>query len=83
MTLIGACRDALCVIRIEPDAQLEELEPALDEVEILSGKLKQVWHDGWRGYGPLVHESEQTVVHSKEFVPDIAFTSPESNTSGH
>jgi len=43
MTLIGACRDALRVIRTEPGAQPEELKPALDEVEILSGKLEEVW----------------------------------------
>jgi hypothetical protein len=49
MTLIGACRDALRVIRTEPGAQPEELKPALDEVEILSGELEEVWHDGWRG----------------------------------
>jgi hypothetical protein len=83
MTLIGACRDPLRVIRTEPDAQPEELELALDEVEILSGKLEEVWHDGWRGYATLVHENEQTVVHCKEFVADTAFTSTESHTSGH
>jgi hypothetical protein len=42
MTLIGACRDALRVTRPEPGAQPEELEPALDEVEILPGELEQV-----------------------------------------
>jgi hypothetical protein len=49
MTLIGACRDALRVIRSEPGAKPEELKPALDEVEVLSGELDEVWHDGWRG----------------------------------
>ena len=70
MTLIGACRDVLRVIRAEPGAQPEDLKPALDEVEILSGELDEVWHDGWRGYAPFVYENEQTVVHSEEFVTD-------------
>ena len=52
MTLIGACRDVLRVIRPERGVQPEELKPALDEVEILSRKLDEVWHDGWRGYAP-------------------------------
>lgn len=68
MTLIGACRDTLRVLRAEPGAQPEELKPALDEVEILSGKLDGVWRDGWRGYEPFVYENEQTIVHSEEFV---------------
>ena len=70
MTLIGACRDTLRVLRAEPGAKPEELKPALDEVEILSGKLDGVWHDGWRGYAPFVYDNEQTVVHSEEFVTD-------------
>lgn len=70
MTLIGACRDVLRVIRAEPGAQPDELRPAADEVEILSTKLDEVWHDGWRGYAPLVFETEQTVVHSEGFVTD-------------
>jgi transposase-like protein len=70
MTIIGACRDTLRVLRAEPGAQPEELKPALDEVEILSGELDEVWHDGWRGYAPFVYDNEQTVVHSEEFVTD-------------
>jgi transposase-like protein len=70
MTIIGASRDALRVIRAERGAQPEELKPALDEVEILSEKLDEVWHDGWRGYAPFVYENEETVVHSEEFVTD-------------
>jgi len=70
MTLVSACRDTVCVIRAECGAQPEELKPALDEVEILSEKLDEVWHDGWRGYAPFVYENEQTVVHSEEFVTD-------------
>ncbi len=70
MTLIGACRDAFRVIRTEPGTQPEELKPALDEVELLSGQLDWVWHDGWRGYALLVYENEQTVVHPEEFVTD-------------
>ena len=70
MTLTGACRDTLRVLRAEPGAKPEELKPALDEVEILSGKLDGVWHDGWRGYAPFVYDNEQTVVHSEEFVTD-------------
>ena len=70
MTIIGACCDTLRVLRAEPGAQPEELKPALDEVEILSGELDEVWHDGWRGYAPFVYDTEQTVVHSEEFVTD-------------
>jgi hypothetical protein len=70
MTLIGACRDVLRVIRAEPGAQPEELKPALDEVEIPSGKLNEIWHDGWRRFAPLVYDNEQTVVHTEEFVTD-------------
>mgnify|MGYP000321381269 FL=1 len=70
MTIIGACRDTLRVLRAERGANPEELKPALDEVEILSEKLEEVWHDGWRGYAPFVYENEQTVVHSEEFVTD-------------
>lgn len=72
MTIIGASRDALRVIRAERGAQPEELKPALDEVEILSEKLDEVWHDRWRGYTPFVYENEQIVGHSKEFVTDDA-----------
>jgi hypothetical protein len=64
MTIIGACRDTLRVLRAEPGAQPEELKPAPDEVEILSVELDEVWHDGWRGYVPFVYDNEQTVVHS-------------------
>lgn len=70
VTLIGACRNALRVIRAKPGTQPKELKSALDEVEILSGKRDKVWHDGWRGYAPLVYENEQTVVHTEEFVTD-------------
>ena len=70
MTIIGACRDTLCVIRAEPGAQPEELKPALDEGEILSEKLDEVWHDGWRRYAPFVYGNDQTVVHSGEFVTE-------------
>jgi hypothetical protein len=70
MTIIGACRDALRVIRAEQGVSPAELRPALDEVEILSEKLGEVCHDGWRGYTPFVYENEQTVVHSEEFVTD-------------
>ena len=70
MTLIGACRDTLRVIRDEIGTQPEELKPALDEVEVLSGELDEVWHDGWRGYVPFVYDNEQAVVHTEEFVAD-------------
>jgi hypothetical protein len=70
MTLIGASRDALRVIRAERGAKPEELRPAADEGEILSTEFDQVWHDGWRGYAPLVFENEQTVFHSEGFVSD-------------
>jgi hypothetical protein len=70
MTIIGACRDTLRVLRAEPGAQPEELKPVLDEVEILSGEPDEVWHDGWRGYAPFVSDNEQNVVHSEEFVTD-------------
>jgi len=70
MTLVSACRDTVCVIRAECGAQPEELKPGLDEIEILSGKLDEVWHDGWAGCAPLVYENEYTIVHSEEFVTD-------------
>jgi transposase-like protein len=38
MTLVGACRDTLWVIRAERGAQPEELKRTLEEVEILSEK---------------------------------------------
>ena len=58
------------MIRAEHGAKPGELKPALDEVEILSGSLDDVWHDGWRGYAPLDYENEHTVVHSDGFVTD-------------
>lgn len=70
MTLIGACRDVLRVIRAEPEAQPEEFRPAAGEVEILLINLGEVWHDVWCVPAPLVFETEQTVVHSGGFVTD-------------
>jgi len=70
MTLVGACRETLRVIRAERGAQPEELKQTLDEVEILSGKINELWHDGWRGYAPLVYETERIVPHSETFVTD-------------
>jgi len=70
MTLIGAARDTLRVLRTEPGAAPEEVKPALDEVEILSSRLEEVWHGGWRGYAPLVYDDERVVNHSEEFVTD-------------
>ncbi len=70
MTLVGACRDTLRVIRAERGAKPEELRRTLDEVEILSGKITELWHDGWRGYAPLVYDNEKVVPHSEEFVTD-------------
>jgi len=49
MTLVGACRDTLRVIRAERGAKPDELRETLNEVEILSGKIDELWHDGWRG----------------------------------
>jgi hypothetical protein len=70
MALIGACRDVLRVICPERRTPPEEFKPALDEVEILSGELDEVWHGGWRGYTPLIYENKQTAVRSEEFVTD-------------
>lgn len=50
MTLVGACRDTLCVVCAERGAKPDDLRQALDEVEILSGKIDGLWHDGWRGW---------------------------------
>lgn len=47
-TLVAACRDVFRVIRAEPGSGAGELKPAIDEIEILSGELEVVWHDGWR-----------------------------------
>jgi len=60
-----ASRDP-CGTLCEPD----ELRRTLDEVEILSGKIDELWHDGWRGYVPLVYDKEKVVPHSEEFVTD-------------
>ena len=60
----------LLVIRAEHGSKAEDLRPALDETEILSGKIDELWHDEWRGYAPLVHEDEQTVVHTEEYVTE-------------
>ena len=70
MTLVGACRDTLRVIHAERGAQPGELKRTLDEVEVLSGKIDGLWHDGWRGYAPLVYENEEIVPHSETFVTD-------------
>jgi len=70
MTLVGACRDTLRVLRAEHGAAPDELRQTLDEVEILSGKIEELWHDGWHGYVPLVYENEKVVPHSEEFVTD-------------
>lgn len=70
MILIGACRDQVRVICAERGARPAELKPALDETEVISGKLDRVWHNGWRGYTPFVYENKQTVVRSEEFVTD-------------
>jgi hypothetical protein len=46
MTLVGGSRDTLRVIRAEQGAKPDELRQTLDKVEILSGKIKELWHDG-------------------------------------
>ena len=63
-------RDMLRVIRAEHESKAEDLKPALDETEILSEKIDELWHDEWRGYAPLVYENEQTVVHTEEYVAE-------------
>jgi hypothetical protein len=70
MTLVGACRDTLRVIRAESGVKPDELRQTLDKVEILSGKIDELWHDGWCGYAPLVSDNEKVVPHSEEFVTD-------------
>ena len=70
MTLVGACRDTPRVIRAERGAQPEEPKQTLDEVEILSGKIDELWHDGWRGYAPLVYETERIVPHFEMLVTE-------------
>jgi len=70
MELVGACRDTLRVVRAERGAKPDEVREALDEVEILSGKIDELWYDGWRGYAPLVYDNEKVVPHSEEFVTD-------------
>lgn len=70
LTLVAACRDVLRVIRAEHGSKAEDLRSALDETEILSGKIDEVWHDEWRGYAPLVYENERTVVHTGEYVTE-------------
>jgi len=46
MTLVGACRDTLRVIRAERGTKPDELRQTFDEAEILSGKIDELWHDG-------------------------------------
>ncbi len=46
------------------------MRQTLEEVEILSGKIDELWHNGWRGYAPLVYNHEKAVPHSEEFVTD-------------
>lgn len=70
MILVGTCRDTPRVIHVERGAQLEELKRTFDEVELLSDKTDDLWHSGWHGYAPLVHENEEIVPHSEMFVTD-------------
>jgi hypothetical protein len=42
-------------------------------LEILSRKIDGLWHDGWRGYAPLIYENEQIVLHSETFVTGDGF----------
>jgi hypothetical protein len=70
MTLVEACRDTLRVIRAERGANPDELRQTLDEGEMLSGKIDELWHEGWRGYAPFVYDTEKVVLHSEEFVTD-------------
>jgi hypothetical protein len=43
MTIVGACRDALRVLRAKRGAQPVALEPALDEIVVLTDKLDDIW----------------------------------------
>jgi hypothetical protein len=38
------------MVRAERGAKPDELRQILDEGEILSGEIDELWHDGWRGY---------------------------------
>lgn len=58
------------MIRAEHGSKAADLKPTLDEIEILSSKIDELWHDEWSGYAPLVYEHEQTVVHTDEFVTE-------------
>ena len=66
MELVGACRDTLRVVLAERGAKPDELREALDEVEILSGKIDELWHDGW-------HEPSERVT-----VPSVPGNHPHS-----
>ena len=68
LTLVAACRDVLRVIHAEHGSKAKDLRPALDETEMLSGKIEELWHDEWCGYAPLVYENERTVIHTEEYV---------------
>ena len=70
LTLVAACRDVLRVIRAEHGSKAEDLRSALDETEILSGRIDELWHDEWRIPAPLVYENERTVVHTEEYVTE-------------
>ena len=54
----------------ERGAKPVELRQTFNEGEILSGKIDELWHDGWRGYAPLVSENEKVAPHSEEFLTD-------------
>ena len=49
MIPVGACQDTLRVLRAEHGAAPDELRQTPDEVEILSGRIEELWHDGWHG----------------------------------
>ena len=58
LTLVEASRDVPRLIHAEHGSKAQDLRLTPDEMEILSGKIDELWHDEWYGYALLVYENE-------------------------
>jgi hypothetical protein len=83
LTLVGAYRDTLRVVRSEHGAKSDELRQTLEEIEILPSKIDKLWHNGWRGYAPLVMTTRRSFHTPKSLSLMRASTLTKSNVSGH
>ena len=82
MTIIGACRDTLRVLRAEPGGQSEELKPALDDVEILSGDSMRSGTTDGAGTRHSSTTTSRRLFAPKNSLRMTAFTSTRLNASG-